>query len=164
MGHWAAPTTEEVLERLKLQLDVDSDRELAKALGVAASTLSSWRQREVVPYAICVDVALERGVNLDWLVLGREREGIDQNAAALALHRMGTLLMMVEAKMVDPAELGRVFSDQHSQMVEVLNRFATTEGERDKLVKRLFRGIKEGKLDLPDGDLFRRVKLLPPED
>ncbi|MYD06222.1 MAG: bacteriophage CI repressor [Acidimicrobiaceae bacterium] len=158
----AAP--EDVLERLRLELDAHSDRELAQALGVAPSTLSSWRQREVVPYATCVAVALERGVCRDWLILGKEREVIEEDAAALTIHRMGTLLMMVEAKLVDPAKLGSVFSDQHSQMIAMLDRFAATDKERAQLVRRVIRGDRKGKLDLRNADLLGLVKLLPPEE
>jgi hypothetical protein len=35
------------------------------------STLSSWRSRDSVPYAICVDIAEERGINLYWLLTGQ---------------------------------------------------------------------------------------------
>jgi len=57
-----------VLERLQTLLGVDNDSKLALALGVNRQTLGSWRTRDSVPYELCVSIAMERGVSLDWLL------------------------------------------------------------------------------------------------
>jgi len=59
-----------VLERLQTLLGVDNDSKLALALGVNRQTLGSWRTRDSVPYELCVSIAMERGVSLDWLLTG----------------------------------------------------------------------------------------------
>lgn len=59
-----------VLERLALVLGTKTGNQLAEALGVSPQTISSWKSRESVPYAQCVDVAREKGVSLDWLLTG----------------------------------------------------------------------------------------------
>lgn len=59
-----------VLERLALVLGTKTGNQLAEALGVSPQTISSWKSRESVPYAQCVDVASEKGVSLDWLLTG----------------------------------------------------------------------------------------------
>lgn len=59
-----------VLSRLKHVLAADSDASLAKTLDISPQTLASWKARRSVPYSLCVDLAQERGISLDWLLLG----------------------------------------------------------------------------------------------
>ncbi|WP_260845986.1 helix-turn-helix domain containing protein [Pseudomonas azotoformans] len=49
---------------------VDSDSELARKLDVNRQTLGSWRSRQSIPYALCVNVSEAEGVSLDWLLTG----------------------------------------------------------------------------------------------
>jgi len=59
-----------VLERLMTVFAVDSDSELARKLDVNRQTLGSWRSRQSIPYALCVNVSEAEGVSLDWLLKG----------------------------------------------------------------------------------------------
>lgn len=59
-----------VVHRLKQATGTSSDAALAKVLDISPQTLSSWKSRDKVPYALCVDLALREGVSLDWLLLG----------------------------------------------------------------------------------------------
>ncbi|GAB3394975.1 helix-turn-helix domain-containing protein [Azotobacter armeniacus] len=59
-----------VLARLKVLMGATTDITLASTLGISPQTLSSWKSRDSVPYALCVEVAEERGVSLDWLLVG----------------------------------------------------------------------------------------------
>lgn len=63
----------DVLARLHAVFGVKSDSELASAIGVNRQTLGSWRSRNAAPYALCVNLALEKGVSLDWLLIGTGR-------------------------------------------------------------------------------------------
>ncbi|MDL5600507.1 helix-turn-helix transcriptional regulator [Bacillus subtilis] len=58
------------MDRLHEVFGVKNDNQLGDALQVNRSTLGNWRSRDSVPYTICVDLALERGVSLDWLLTG----------------------------------------------------------------------------------------------
>ncbi|MBK3431961.1 helix-turn-helix domain-containing protein [Pseudomonas fluorescens] len=60
---------------------VDSDSELARKLDVNRQTLGSWRSRQSIPYALCVNVSEIEGVSLDWLLTG---EGTMVRGAASA--------------------------------------------------------------------------------
>lgn len=71
-----------VVRRLKQATGASSDSALAKALDVSPQTLSSWKSRDRVPYALCVELALREGVSLDWLLLG---EGDPLRAASAAM-------------------------------------------------------------------------------
>ncbi len=59
-----------VLERMKLVTQSATDSGLSSALGVSPQTVSSWKGRDSIPYAICVDLANKHGVSLDWLLVG----------------------------------------------------------------------------------------------
>src|SRR3979490_2060395 len=61
----------DVLARLKLITATGTDAHLSEVLGVSPQTLSSWKGRESIPYAICIDLAEERGISLDWLLMGQ---------------------------------------------------------------------------------------------
>lgn len=61
---------EAVLQRLKEVLGAKSDSALAKALETTPQTLSSWKTRGSVPYAICVEISESHNVSLDWLIRG----------------------------------------------------------------------------------------------
>ncbi|SHE99852.1 Phage repressor protein C, contains Cro/C1-type HTH and peptisase s24 domains [Modicisalibacter ilicicola DSM 19980] len=73
---------DEVITRLKSVVNVKSDRELAGYFGMGSTTITSKRQRGSVPYEECVQLALERGISLDWLILGKGAapEGISSPA------------------------------------------------------------------------------------
>jgi hypothetical protein len=57
--------------RLRQVLGVANDAQLGRALGLRESAPGNWRARDSVPYRQCVEIAAERGVSLDWLLLGR---------------------------------------------------------------------------------------------
>lgn len=59
-----------VLARLKTLTGCTTDTALASALGISPQTLSSWKSRDTIPYALCVEMADERGISLDWLLVG----------------------------------------------------------------------------------------------
>lgn len=59
-----------VLARMKLVTQSATDSGLSSALGVSPQTVSSWKGRDSIPYAICVDLANKHGISLDWLLVG----------------------------------------------------------------------------------------------
>jgi hypothetical protein len=64
-------SADSVLDRLQTVLDVRSDSALARALGVNRATLGNWRQRNSIPYSICVQFAIDQGLSLNWLFSGQ---------------------------------------------------------------------------------------------
>lgn len=64
--HMLAP----VLSRMKYLTAAQTDAELSRALSISAQTLSSWKVRDSIPYALCVELARQHGCSLDWLLLG----------------------------------------------------------------------------------------------
>ncbi|ELY6335794.1 helix-turn-helix domain-containing protein [Cronobacter sakazakii] len=105
-----------VLLRLMSLFNVDNDSELARALNVNRQTLASWRKRDSVPYSICINIAEERGISLDWLLTGK---GVDES----------------EVPKAEPAM--QSFSQADLKMLELLNQL-DPEVRRD-----LMRGAEE---------------------
>lgn len=61
---------DEIIRRMRQVYEVKHDTELALALGLSKAAPSNWRQRNSPPYEVCVEIAGEKGVSLDWLVFG----------------------------------------------------------------------------------------------
>ena len=62
----------DVIDRLLQVFECKNDSELCILLNVKSqSTLSSWRSRDSVPYALCVDVSEQKKISLDWLLTGK---------------------------------------------------------------------------------------------
>jgi CI repressor-like protein len=82
----------DVLARMKSVYHVHRDAELARALTISPQTLSSWRQRDAIPYSLCVECARSKNVSLDWLLYGdsnqiKAPEGAHEHAAKPSAHQ-----------------------------------------------------------------------------
>lgn len=62
---------EVIITRLKQIFSITSDSALCKVLKVSPQTLSSWKLRNKIPYANCVEIGYQRKISLDWLLTGR---------------------------------------------------------------------------------------------
>lgn len=60
----------DIIARLKQITATSTDSGLSVQLGVSPQTLSSWKGRKRMPYSICIEVAEQHGVSLDWLLTG----------------------------------------------------------------------------------------------
>lgn len=61
---------DDIIRRMRQVYDVKHDTELALALGLSKAAPSNWRQRNSPPYEVCVDIARNKGISLDWLIFG----------------------------------------------------------------------------------------------
>lgn len=91
-----------VLLRLMSLFNVDSDSELARVLNVNRQTLASWRKRDSVPYSICINIAEERGVSLDWLLTGKGEEVASKVEPATQSFSQADLKMLELLNQLDP--------------------------------------------------------------
>ena len=60
----------DIIQRMRQVYGAKNDSALAAALNLAVSAPSNWRQRNSPPFGICADIAMEKGVSLDWLIFG----------------------------------------------------------------------------------------------
>jgi len=72
----------DIIDRMKTVLGVQQDKQVSEALGGSRSFVSVIKNRGTPPYAECVALAAERGVSLDWLILGRGESGLVGDVAA----------------------------------------------------------------------------------
>ncbi|HAT3770569.1 TPA: bacteriophage CI repressor [Citrobacter freundii] len=91
-----------VLLRLMSLFNVDSDSELARVLNVNRQTLASWRKRDSVPYSICINIAEDRGVSLDWLLTGKGEEEVSNVEPATESFSQADLKMLELLNQLDP--------------------------------------------------------------
>ena len=63
-------TAQDVYERLKFILGVNTAREIGKIAGITESGISSAIARNSIPYNFCAEVALTHNIPFDWLIFG----------------------------------------------------------------------------------------------
>lgn len=70
-------STKEVLERLKKANKARTNKELAEILGFSSSNISTWLQRNTIPYKEICETSISTGVSSKWLLTGEgeEKEG-----------------------------------------------------------------------------------------
>lgn len=66
----------DVVARLMKLTNSKKDGDLANALGVPKSNISNWRSRGSIPLDECLEIATEKKISLDWLILGRGDESM----------------------------------------------------------------------------------------
>lgn len=71
-----------VIDRMKTVLGVTTDKEVSLYFGGSRSAAGVWKTRGRIPILECIQLAQERGVSLDWLVLGRPQTGAQCAPAA----------------------------------------------------------------------------------
>lgn len=76
----------DVLDRLQIALGVRNDSQLCEATKTNRQTMGNWRSRDSVPYSLCVSVAEEKNVSLDWLLTGTgtiHRQGVENSCISV---------------------------------------------------------------------------------
>lgn len=67
-----------ILDRLKVALSVKTDSALALAIGISAAVLSNWRRRNYLDIGLVYPLC--DSVDMDWLLTGRERKAVSEDA------------------------------------------------------------------------------------
>lgn len=60
----------EIIDRIKDFLNLDSDSDLNRLLKVSSATVSTWRKRGKIPYELIVTLCDSSGANIRWLLNG----------------------------------------------------------------------------------------------
>lgn len=121
-----------LLDRLATALNCKTDTELSEALGVARTTLSSWRSRGTIPIEKLCEVSKAKNISLNWLLLGKGSTTLepDENPAVDAeLNAIGEILDQMPGRIThDLAE-----SDMGLQLMKrTLERIATAPVSTDR--------------------------------
>lgn len=62
-------SSKEIIERLKIGLELSSDNALADSLGVSKTTLSNWKSRNSLDFPLVFSLC--EHISLDWLLTGK---------------------------------------------------------------------------------------------
>lgn len=65
---------EAIFERMYLTCGVKNDYQLAKYLGVKASSVKGWKIAKNPPFKACYDIFMRTGTTMEWLVTGQTPE------------------------------------------------------------------------------------------
>ncbi|QDL55505.1 helix-turn-helix domain-containing protein [Rhodoferax aquaticus] len=60
----------EIFSRVREVVGARQDSDVAAALGVTAANYATWKARGTVPYEKLCELAVQRKISLDWLLLG----------------------------------------------------------------------------------------------
>ncbi|WP_456490457.1 LexA family transcriptional regulator [Marinobacter nauticus] len=60
----------EILNRMKEILGLERDKDIAAHFGINPQMIYNWKARGTIPLDQCVQLRSEKGVSLDWLLLG----------------------------------------------------------------------------------------------
>ncbi|WP_018691989.1 helix-turn-helix domain-containing protein [Algicola sagamiensis] len=63
-------STKEIVSRMCETWKVKEYQELASILNLNRTAISNWIRRETIPVKECIYTAQQKGVSLDWLILG----------------------------------------------------------------------------------------------
>lgn len=129
-------STEEILKRLGSVLGTTTDIELAKALGVASQTVSTWRNRNKIPYDKALEISTNKGVSLDWIIFGTESS--QANAGVNA-----ELMQYLSNAMNDDLSIkDRIYNDDFDLLCHAYNTASAAIG---------------GEIDLSNPDTVRKA-------
>lgn len=123
-----------VLARMKLITQSSTDSGLSSALGVSPQTVSSWKSRDSIPYAICVELAEKHDISLDWLLVGegpRFRAHARQVSNAL-FDPEGESLLIAQLRLLSPQDQQAV-----STLIEEKQRLRDLERQLEAIAASL---------------------------
>ena len=63
---------EEIIDRLKLNFMVATDKDLRDEIGVKRPTFDLWKKNKKIPDRVMMKICKEYGFNLEWLKTGEE--------------------------------------------------------------------------------------------
>ncbi|XOB60695.1 helix-turn-helix domain-containing protein [Campylobacterota bacterium DY0563] len=68
---------EKILERMYEKLGISKDSEFCKKFNIKQSTVSSWKNRNSIPYEIIVKISQNANFSLDYVLKGKEKNNIN---------------------------------------------------------------------------------------
>lgn len=151
-----------ILNRMKDALGVERDKDVAEYFGVNQQLVYNWKSRGTVPLDQCIRLREEKGISLDWLLLGIGEDGFDPEYQSVAQDHEYTEVPLynVEAS----AGTGALFDQEViSSYLKFRNDWLTREGlhKKDLVAIRVSGDSMDGTLANGDTVLIDRSKKAP---
>ncbi|MES2870832.1 MAG: helix-turn-helix domain-containing protein [Pseudomonadota bacterium] len=128
----------EILEKMKQVAQVRTDSDLSEALGVSPQTLSSWKGRDSIPYAICIDFAQARGVSLDWLFGSQSDTLLSLNSCSAGLSGLTEQKMLQMFRVLNESDRSVIYNlaEEKQQLQALLWRVEELSVRLESVIKR----------------------------
>jgi phage repressor protein C with HTH and peptisase S24 domain len=152
----------EILNRMKVVLGMERDKDIASHFGVNPQMIYNWKARGTTPLDQCVQLRAEKGVSLDWLLLGLGEGEVDEDYASQTGDREYTEVPLYDVEA--SAGNGSFFDqEQISSYLKFRNDWMTREGlhQKDLVAIRVAGDSMDGTLADGDTVLIDRSKNKP---
>lgn len=123
---------------MKQVAQVRTDSDLSEALGVSPQTLSSWKGRDSIPYAICIDFAQARGVSLDWLFGSQSDTLLSLNSCSAGLSGLTEQKMLQMFRVLNESDRSVIYNlaEEKQQLQALLWRVEELSVRLESVIKR----------------------------
>lgn len=141
----------DVLTRMKSALGVEKDKEIADHFGLGTQAIYNWKMRGTIPVEQAMLLAMDKGVSLDWLLLGIGDDDPNPSHAGLIADQDYTEVPLYDVEA--SAGNGSVFSEERViSYLKFRNDWLTREGlhAKDLVSVRVSGDSMDG--TLADGD------------
>lgn len=143
---------EMLINRMKDVLGVAMDKDVAEHFGINQASVTNWRKRGTIPIDQCIQLRQEKGVSLDWLVLGLGEGEVDETYVSQTGDPNYTEIPLYDVEV--SAGNGSIFDqEQISSYLKFRNDWLAREGlhAKDLVAVRVSGDSMEGTLF--DGDI-----------
>lgn len=117
---------EEILGRLKLVFGVETDTDFARCMGFKQGSVSGAKQKQAIPPAWIMEVAVSKGVSADWLLTGegemRRGTSTETTQANLVKETVGKL----QAWTLPHSEAASISDDNRQRSISIADMLAKT--------------------------------------
>jgi len=151
-----------ILNRMKDCLGMERDKDVAAYFGVNPQMIYNWKARGTTPLEQCIRLRFEKGVSLDWLLLGLGDGEVDAGYFDSAGDRDYTEVPLYD---VEASAGNGAFFDQEqiSSYLKFRNDWMTREGlhQKDLVAIRVSGDSMDGTLSDGDTVLIDRSRKKP---
>lgn len=123
---------------MKQVAQIRTDSDLSEALGVSPQTLSSWKGRDSIPYAICIDFAQARGVSLDWLFGSQSDTLLSLNSCSAGLSGLTEQKMLQMFRVLNESDRSVIYNlaEEKQQLQALMWRVEELSVRLESVIKR----------------------------
>ncbi len=118
---------DDVIDRMKKVIKVDTDTELSRALGTSNKNISSWRNRNSIPYEDVLRIALNFGESMEYVLTGKHVQSQIETLKSSPFD--GDILRIITKDWVDDHDEG-TFGDDKDRESELLAARIIVEYDR----------------------------------
>lgn len=130
---------DDILSRVKMILDTESDKDVASAIGMRPNTFHMRKKNNSIPLIEFVTLADSKKVNMDWLIYGsgpiykdadpkpeKQTQSATDNVQPDCGHRQGKITDLI-TKTIEILESNTVYSGALSANIDAFHEAARTE-------------------------------------